>query len=155
MSAMSIAVIAASIALSSASQDVQGSWTCGPYELTGEEFTALATDRTHYEPSGDYLSEGEATYTFYETEKVTVRMRHKGTWSVENGVIHVIYDSAQFLSSDSPIFTVAMGQAGLDAQMKKRNWVKKRILRHTPNLVTIPVDPLHTAARIEVSCAKA
>jgi hypothetical protein len=135
--------------------DIEGAWKCGPYEMQGSEFVIVATDRPTYSSDGKFTEVGIATYTDSDGSSVRMETRLTGNWMLIKDIIEIHFTSAEFVSSDSPAFPVAKGQASLDAQMKRKNWGKKRVLSYGEKLVTVPVEALNKQAEVQVSCSKA
>ena len=135
--------------------NIQGSWACGPYKMHAPDMTISAVERRTFSPDGSFTGLGKATYSLSDQTEIRVETKHQGTWLLSGDVVRIDYTSAEFLSSDSPILTVAMGQASLDAQMRKKGWSKRRVLAFDQkNLTMVTVDATDKSAEVEVSCSR-
>jgi hypothetical protein len=123
--------------------------------MKNPDLLVSAIDRPTYASDGGFTELGTATYRLPGGEQIRVETRHLGSWRLVGDIIEITFTSAEFLSSDNPIFPVAAGQASLDAQMQRKSWSKKRVLGHGERLVTIPVDSAYKQAEVRVSCSRA
>lgn len=134
--------------------DIVGAWTCGPYETPGPDLSASTIDRRVYSDNGYFTEHSFVTYT-REGLQIRTETRNTGTWSLQGDLIEVRFNSSKFLSSDHPAFTVAHGQATLDAMRRAKNSETKRIVQFDEqNMVTVPVDAADKQAPVQVSCSK-
>ncbi|KRD80182.1 hypothetical protein [Lysobacter sp. Root983] len=147
--ALPLAVLAAPQA-----PDIVGAWTCGPYETPGPDLSASTIDRRVYSDNGYFTEHSFVTYT-REGLQIRTETRNTGTWSLQGDLIEVRFNSSKFLSSDHPAFTVAHGQATLDAMRARKNSDTKRILRFDgQSMVTIPLGSMDAQGEVQVSCSR-
>lgn len=134
--------------------DIVGAWTCGPYETPGPDLSTSTIDRRVYSDNGYFTEHSFVTYT-REGLQIRTETRNTGTWSLRGDLIEVRFNSSKFLSSDHPAFTVAHGQATLDAMRARKNAETKRILQFDgQSMVTIPLDSMDPQGEVQVSCSR-
>lgn len=64
------------------------------------------------------------------------------------------FGKSEFLWSDDPTYTIAMGQEDLDAQVKKKDWAKSKILELGEKLVTTPIESMYKGAEVVSTCVR-
>jgi hypothetical protein len=131
-----------------------GTWKCGPYSMVGDGFETTATETSTYQTDGSYRGTTELSVRLASGKVVNTTSSSFGSWSLKDDIIEISYDKVEFLSSDEPTYTVEMGQADADAQLKKKNWSKSRILELDGKLTTVPVESMYKGAEVEVTCVR-
>lgn len=132
--------------------NIEGTWSCDPYTMKGKNITITVEERHKYEKGGMYSERGTSTITVLDGRTVTTESSLSGSWLLSNGIIELEFTSGKFLSSSSQNYTIQMGQDALDAELKKKNWSKMRVLEFHKRLVTTAVDPMYKEAQVLVSC---
>jgi hypothetical protein len=131
-----------------------GAWKCGPYAMAGERFDITAMETSTYLTDGSYRATSELTVRLAGGKVVKTRDRSYGSWTLKNDIIEIRYNKVEFLSSDDPAYTTEMGQADSDAQQKKKNWAKYKILELNDKLILLPVESMYKAAEVTVTCVR-
>ena len=131
-----------------------GVWKCGPYTMAGERFDITAVEISTYLKDGSYRSTSELTVRLAGGKVVKTRERSYGSWTLLNDIIEIRYNKVEFLSSDDPAYTKEMGQAASNAQQKKKNWAKYKILELKDKLIMLPIELMYKAAEVKVSCVR-
>lgn len=136
------------------SMPLQGVWKCDPYTLTGKGFATTATETSTFLMDGSYRGTSELIIRLESGRVVKTRDRSFGNWTLKDNIIKIHYDKVEFLSSDDPTYTVQMGQSNADAQQKKKNWSKSKILHLDDKLVTSPIESMYKGADVVVTCVR-
>jgi hypothetical protein len=131
-----------------------GTWKCGPYAIEGERFKITALETSTYLTDGGYRSSSELTVRLAGGKVVKTRDRSFGNWALKRGIIEIDYRKVEFLSSDDPAYTVEMGQRDSDAQQKKKNWAKYKIMDLNEKLILLPVETMYKAAAVKITCVR-
>lgn len=134
--------------------DLVGAWTCGPYETPGPDLSASTIDRRVYSDDGYFTEHSFVTYT-REGLQIRTETRNTGTWSLQGDLIEVRFNTSKFLSSDHPAFSVAHGQATLDAMRARKNSETQRILQFDgQSMLTVPAVAADPRAEVQVPCSR-
>lgn len=131
-----------------------GKWKCGPMTMFGEGFQVNLTYTSNYEKDGRYHATSESTTRVTDGRKITMRDRSFGKWTLTNNIIRVDYDRVEFLYSDSPEWTIKMGQDNADAHQRKQSWSKWQIQTLDEALIKIPVQTIYEGARVQTTCIR-
>ncbi|MDQ1817280.1 hypothetical protein [Massilia scottii] len=131
-----------------------GEWKCGPYTMAGPELTITVEQTSNYSNDSKFWAIAEVDIRLTNGKVIKTRNRASGNWSLKNRIIEIHYDNVEFLSSGDPSLTVAMGQAALDAQQKKRNWARFKVLELGKRFVSVPLEVINKAAEVEVICIR-
>jgi hypothetical protein len=132
-----------------------GDWSCGPSTRAGSGFEIESTSRVNYGSDGRFKIVADVKTRFSNGRVVHTRDQSVGTWKLKGSVLSSHVERAEFLSSDDPNFTAAMGQAAADAQLKKRNRFESRIVSLERELVLESVEAGANAKPTTTSCKRA
>jgi hypothetical protein len=122
--------------------------------MAGEGFAMTAVESATYLGNGNYLTVTELKIRLKNGKIITASERSSGSWALADDVVNIRYDKVEFLSFDDPAYTKQVGQAAVDAQQKKKNWAKYRIIELEEKLILLPVEPLYAAAASAVTCVR-
>lgn len=135
-------------------QDIEGSWVCDPYTMTGKNMTITVTEERKYGKAGGYYELESSLIKMDNGITLTTQSSASGFWSVSKDEIALQFSSGKFLSSSNSNYTLAEGQRAVDEQLKKKNWSKSRVLEYQKRLVTTPIKPMYEEAQVVVSCTR-
>jgi hypothetical protein len=137
------------------SSDLVGTWNCSPYEIKGDKYIIMTIDYPTYLSDGEFTERSTATLTTFDGTIANMEIRMHGRWTLTNDIIEILFTKGEFISSDNSAFPVSAGQESLDAQIKRKNWVKLRVLSSGDELVTMQIEAENKQAEVETSCIKA
>lgn len=133
---------------------LHGTWKCDPVTMVGTGFDLTLTSNKTYQRDGSYRGTSDVAVRVANGKVVRTRDRSFGSWTLKEDIIKVHYDKVEFLSSDDPAYTLKTGQMDADAQQKRKNWSKSKILTLDDKLVTVPVESMYKGAEVVVTCAR-
>lgn len=134
---------------------INGTWNCEPYTMNGKNMTITVEEQHTYGKDGSYSELSTSTIKGDSGGTVTTKSSLSGSWLLTKGVIELQFNSGGFFFSSNRNYTLEMGQHDLDAQLKKKNWAKMKILESRKRLVTTTVDPMYKEAQVLVTCTRA
>lgn len=135
-------------------QDIEGTWACDPYTMTGQNMTVTVTEQRTYGAAGSYFESETSLVKVNNGITVTTESNARGSWSLVKDTITLRFASVKFLSSSNSNYTVAMGQLALDEQHRKKDWSTSKVLEFRQRLVTTPIQPMYKEAQVVVSCTR-
>ncbi len=122
--------------------------------MTNDAMSMTVTEHRIYDRSGVYEELGTS---FIKTAKgltLTTKSTLSGSWSVAGDTLSLHFTSGRFLESSNTNYTIAMGQAAIDEQLKKKSWSKLKVLESRKRLVITPIKPMYKEAQVVVSCTR-
>ena len=131
-----------------------GDWKCGPTTMVGEDFQVTTSTATTYGPDGRYQSLSEINVQLSSGKVVRTRDQVWGSWSLKGRIVEVRYARVKFLWSDDPSYTVDMGQEDAEAQLRKKDWAKLRIISYGSEMVTTPIESMYKGAEVLTTCVR-
>jgi hypothetical protein len=134
--------------------DIEGTWTCDPYTMTGKNMTITVNEQHVYQKDGSHSEVDTSTIRLDGGITLTTKSRLSGSWQLADGVIELRKNSAKFLFSSNSNYTTEMGQRDLDAQLQKKNWSKMKVQMFPNRIVTTPINSMYKEARVPVTCRR-
>jgi hypothetical protein len=138
------------------SQDLVGTWKCGPTPMYGPGFTITLLTTTIRREDGRFSSKLKAEVVEKGKEPVVNFDAIEGVWTLKGDVLTETIHSAAFISSTDPSATAEKAQARANVQLQKTRVYPNRVLKfERDQITTIPIGSEYKEAEVELVCKRA